>query len=121
MSLGCASKTPRKNINKLQQHCKLATRSGSKRSSASTTRMPSPAISPTSAPRENSPQTRRMSMLKPLEPQSDARVAADGSPLAMLKPRRTITGISAILLPFQDDGQIDWDGFCQHIHRTAQA
>lgn len=40
-------------------------------------------------------------------------------PLAMLKPRRKITGISAILLPFHEDYTIDWDSFCAHVARTA--
>ena len=39
----------------------------------------------------------------------------------MIKPCRKITGISAILLPFTEDGSIDWDGFCDHVARTAQA
>jgi dihydrodipicolinate synthase/N-acetylneuraminate lyase len=45
----------------------------------------------------------------------------DIAPLDLIRPRRTITGISAILLPFTEDGQIDWDGFCGHVARTAQA
>ncbi|MBZ0290427.1 MAG: dihydrodipicolinate synthase family protein [Anaerolineae bacterium] len=43
------------------------------------------------------------------------------NPLALLTPGRKITGISAILLPFQEDGSVDWDGFCAHVARTAQA
>jgi dihydrodipicolinate synthase/N-acetylneuraminate lyase len=43
------------------------------------------------------------------------------NPLSLLTPGRTITGISAILLPFNADGAIDWDGFCAHVARTAQA
>ncbi|MBA3868040.1 MAG: dihydrodipicolinate synthase family protein [Anaerolineae bacterium] len=43
------------------------------------------------------------------------------NPLTLLTPGRTITGISAILLPFHDDGAVDWDGFCAHVARTAQA
>ena len=43
------------------------------------------------------------------------------NPVMMLKPARTITGISAILLPFTDDGNVDWDGFCAHVARTTQA
>jgi dihydrodipicolinate synthase/N-acetylneuraminate lyase len=43
------------------------------------------------------------------------------NPLAMLKPCRKITGISAILLPYTDDGKVDWDGFCGHVSQTAQA
>jgi len=42
-------------------------------------------------------------------------------PADMLKLHRTITGISAILLPFTAGGQIDWDGFCQHVARTDAA
>jgi dihydrodipicolinate synthase/N-acetylneuraminate lyase len=42
-------------------------------------------------------------------------------PIAMLRPRRAINGISAILLPFTDSGAIDWVGFTQHIERTAAA
>ena len=46
-------------------------------------------------------------------------VAAPIDPLAMLKPRRKITGISAILLPFHEDHTIDWASFCAHVARTA--
>ena len=42
-------------------------------------------------------------------------------PIAMLRPRRKITGISAILLPFTADGDIDWPGFAAHCVRTADA
>lgn len=42
-------------------------------------------------------------------------------PLTMIRPRRTITGISAILLPFTDTGAIDWTGFAAHAIRTADA
>lgn len=42
-------------------------------------------------------------------------------PLTMLKPRRKIHGISAILLPFLDDGAIDWPSFDAHLLRTAEA
>ena len=38
-----------------------------------------------------------------------------------IRPRRRITGISAVLLPFRDDGAIDWPGFEQHVARTAAA
>lgn len=40
-------------------------------------------------------------------------------PLALLRPRRKITGISAILLPFTAAGDIDWAGFAAHCVRTA--
>lgn len=42
-------------------------------------------------------------------------------PIAMLRPRRTITGMSAILLPFTASGEIDWPGFAAHCVRTAEA
>ena len=42
-------------------------------------------------------------------------------PQAMIRPKRQITGISAILLPFYDDYAIDWDGLANHIGRTAEA
>ena len=42
-------------------------------------------------------------------------------PLAMLRPRRKITGVSAILLPFTGAGEIDWAGFVAHCVRTAEA
>jgi dihydrodipicolinate synthase/N-acetylneuraminate lyase len=42
-------------------------------------------------------------------------------PIAMLRPRRAITGMSAILLPFRDIGDIDWPGFNAHVLRTADA
>src|SRR6185503_12447227 len=43
------------------------------------------------------------------------------NPLVMIKPHRTVMGISAILLPFTDDGAIDWESFCGHVARTAEA
>jgi dihydrodipicolinate synthase/N-acetylneuraminate lyase len=42
-------------------------------------------------------------------------------PIAMLRPRRTILGVSAILLPFAADGAIDWESFDAHVARTADA
>ncbi len=42
-------------------------------------------------------------------------------PISLLTPRRKITGISAILLPFHADHTIDWDGFGQHVSRTLDA
>jgi len=41
-------------------------------------------------------------------------------PIAMLRPRRRITGHSAILLPFTAAGAIDWPGFTAHVVRTAE-
>ena len=42
-------------------------------------------------------------------------------PIKMIRPRRKITGISAILLPFSDDGAVDWDSFRTHVQRTLEA
>jgi dihydrodipicolinate synthase/N-acetylneuraminate lyase len=43
------------------------------------------------------------------------------APLQQIRPYRKITGISAILLPYTDEGAIDWDGFHAHVARTADA
>ena len=37
----------------------------------------------------------------------------------MIRPRRKIRGISAILLPFQENGDPDWTGFSAHVQRTV--
>lgn len=42
-------------------------------------------------------------------------------PLAMIRPRRKIRGVSAILLPFLPSGEVDWAGFAAHCVRTADA
>ena len=42
-------------------------------------------------------------------------------PINLLRPRRKITGISAILLPFTESGDVDWKGFAAHCVRTAAA
>jgi dihydrodipicolinate synthase/N-acetylneuraminate lyase len=42
-------------------------------------------------------------------------------PLGMIRPCRKITGISAILLPFTDTGDIDWQGFTAHCARTSES
>lgn len=42
-------------------------------------------------------------------------------PPPALRPRRRIVGMSAILLPFRPDGGVDWDGFRDHVRRTAAA
>lgn len=41
--------------------------------------------------------------------------------LGRIQPNRKITGISAILLPFKQNGEIDWDGFREHVVRTASS
>jgi dihydrodipicolinate synthase/N-acetylneuraminate lyase len=42
-------------------------------------------------------------------------------PLAMLRPRRQILGISAVLLPCSATGVIDWDAFAGRVAATAAA
>ncbi len=39
----------------------------------------------------------------------------------MIRPGRSITGISATLLPFTEEGTVDWEGFETHLVRTADA
>jgi dihydrodipicolinate synthase/N-acetylneuraminate lyase len=46
-------------------------------------------------------------------------VAVD--PLALLKPRRKVVGLSAVLLPFRTDGTVDWGAFRALLTRTAAA
>lgn len=43
------------------------------------------------------------------------------APLSLLKPRRQIRGVSAILLPFAESGDVDWPAFEAHVQRTADA
>jgi dihydrodipicolinate synthase/N-acetylneuraminate lyase len=42
-------------------------------------------------------------------------------PHTLLRPHRQIVGMSAILLPFDAAGDIDWKGFAAHVERTAAA
>ena len=42
-------------------------------------------------------------------------------PLTMFQPRRKVTGISAVLLPFTGSGDVDWPAFEAHVARTAGA
>jgi dihydrodipicolinate synthase/N-acetylneuraminate lyase len=42
-------------------------------------------------------------------------------PFRLIRPRRKIEGASAILLPFDEQGEVDWDGFDAHVTRTADA
>jgi dihydrodipicolinate synthase/N-acetylneuraminate lyase len=43
------------------------------------------------------------------------------NPLKMLRPRRKPVGMSAVLLPFDAAGGVDWPGFRAHLARTAAA
>lgn len=38
-----------------------------------------------------------------------------------IRPRRTVVGMSAILLPMTDSGTVDWPSFRAHVVRTAAA
>lgn len=40
-------------------------------------------------------------------------------PMTLLRPRRRIEGISAILLPFTSSGSVDEEAFAAHVARTA--
>ena len=42
-------------------------------------------------------------------------------PVSLIRSRRKIQGISAILLPFRENGDTDWDGFSAHVQRTVAA
>src|SRR5829696_7592346 len=41
-------------------------------------------------------------------------------PVDLVRPRR-ITGMSAVLLPFRAQGDVDWEAFEGHVERTARA
>jgi dihydrodipicolinate synthase/N-acetylneuraminate lyase len=41
--------------------------------------------------------------------------------LKRIRPGRKIEGISAVLLPFEETGQIDFAGFCENVKRTFDA
>lgn len=43
------------------------------------------------------------------------------NPITMLRPKRKITGMSAILLPFTEANEVDWPGLEAHVERTAVA
>lgn len=42
-------------------------------------------------------------------------------PAKLLRPRRKIMGVSAILLPYKLGGEVDWQGFDMHLQRTLDA
>ena len=47
--------------------------------------------------------------------------AADPVPTPPIRRRRSITGMSAVLLPLHESGAIDWTGFGAHLDRTIRA
>jgi dihydrodipicolinate synthase/N-acetylneuraminate lyase len=50
-----------------------------------------------------------------------APLAATIDPTALFRLRRSVQGISAVLLPFTAAGAVDWNGFAAHVARTAAA
>ena len=44
-----------------------------------------------------------------------------GSPLDLLRPGRSIVGMSAILLPHRSATEVDWEAFEAHVTRTVDA
>lgn len=52
---------------------------------------------------------------------TDSTVRAVIDPSSLLRPRRTITGMSAILLTHHDSTTIDWPSFEAHVTRTRAA
>ncbi len=51
----------------------------------------------------------------------DARRVAASPPFDLLRPGRSITAMSAVLLPFTDPATPDVDGFLAHLARTVDA
>lgn len=51
----------------------------------------------------------------------DGRIATATPPYDLLRPGRTVTGMSAVLLPFVDPDTPDVDGFLAHLVRTVDA
>ncbi len=43
------------------------------------------------------------------------------NPVELLRPGRKIQGVSAILLPFDQQHEVDWGAFDAHVQRTAHA
>ncbi len=54
-----------------------------------------------------------------LEPAATDASSNGLDPLSLVRPRRPIRGISAVLLPCTTAGAPDWDGFAAHVARTA--
>ena len=45
----------------------------------------------------------------------------EGDLIARIRPQRTINGMSAVLLAFTPDGDVDWTAFQAHVARTVAA
>ena len=59
--------------------------------------------------------------MSPALPSPAPKAAMTVDPSSLVRLRRSIRGMSAILLPFTAAGRIDWDGFTAHVARTAAA
>jgi len=55
------------------------------------------------------------------KPKGTVAESLESAAVPLVKPHRKIKGISAILLPFDESGGVDWIAFNQHIERTNQA
>jgi dihydrodipicolinate synthase/N-acetylneuraminate lyase len=51
----------------------------------------------------------------------DPTTLTEEAVVGRIRPRRTITGMSAVLLPFTADGEIEWPAVEAHIARTRDA
>jgi dihydrodipicolinate synthase/N-acetylneuraminate lyase len=68
------------------------------------------------------PQDKRAARLQPKGVMwSSASMLPLAEAFARLRPGRTIHGISAVLLPYTDEGEIDWGAFERHLLRTRRA
>ncbi|GAB5443308.1 MAG: dihydrodipicolinate synthase family protein [Fuerstiella sp.] len=56
-----------------------------------------------------------------MERRLEARLKMPSLPPAEIRPNRQITGMSAVLLPFDSSHQPDWDAFNRHVQRTLDA
>jgi dihydrodipicolinate synthase/N-acetylneuraminate lyase len=52
---------------------------------------------------------------------SSTGMAGTDDGLPALRPGRRVTGMSALLLPFEDDGSIAWEALAAGVDRTAEA
>ena len=52
---------------------------------------------------------------------TDPAAPNTSDPTTLVRPRRQILGMSAVLLPFRADGRVDLDGFTANVSRTAAA
>jgi dihydrodipicolinate synthase/N-acetylneuraminate lyase len=56
-----------------------------------------------------------MSLISPINPMPHHAI----NPPSLIRPGRSITGMSAVLLPFLAPGEVDWQCFDSHVARTC--